>query len=150
MKKLLTLIAISIIFYSCDKDVKKQAAPEKQVPLNERPIPPNPNIKATNVVGGAHYLCPQKHTEGNSATEGTCPKCNSVLAHNQGFHTKQNNNTPNNGTVTQPGTTPAPNGPNANGEFHYKCSNGCAGGSGSAGNCTACGSALEHNQAFHN
>lgn len=149
MKKLLTLLALSIIFFSCDKDVKKKKAPEKVIPLNERPIPPNPNIKTTNVVGGTHYLCPQKHPEGNSADKGTCPKCNSVLAHNQGFHVNQNSTTPNNGVITQPASTPTTSGPNANGVFHYTCANGCIGGSGSAGNCTACGSALEHNQAFH-
>jgi hypothetical protein len=34
--------------------------------------------------------------------------------------------------------------------YHYTCSKGCAGGSGSAANCSNCGSLLVHNQAFHN
>ena len=35
------------------------------------------------------------------------------------------------------------------GVFHYTCSNGCSGGAAAAGNCSTCGSALAHNQAYH-
>ena len=38
---------------------------------------------------------------------------------------------------------------NAGGVWHYTCSNGCAGGAGSAVNCESCGSLLAHNQAYH-
>lgn len=38
---------------------------------------------------------------------------------------------------------------NASGIYHYTCSNGCAGGSAAAGNCSTCGNALAHNQAYH-
>ena len=34
--------------------------------------------------------------------------------------------------------------------WHYTCNNGCEGGSSAVGNCSTCGSALVHNQAFHN
>lgn len=37
---------------------------------------------------------------------------------------------------------------NAAGEWHYTCPNGHPG-SGTAGNCASCGTALVHNQAFH-
>ena len=53
-----------------------------------------------------------------------------------------------------PTDTPAP--PVANpgataGVPHYKCPNNCAGGVGAAqGSCPVCGTALAHNQAYHN
>ena len=38
---------------------------------------------------------------------------------------------------------------NAGGVWHYTCIKGCAGGAGSAVNCTTCGNPLAHNQAYH-
>jgi len=38
---------------------------------------------------------------------------------------------------------------NAAGVWHYTCSKGCAGGSGTAGNCAICGGPLSHNSAYH-
>ena len=38
---------------------------------------------------------------------------------------------------------------NASGVWHYTCSNGCAGGAGSAVNCSSCGNLLAHNSAYH-
>lgn len=38
---------------------------------------------------------------------------------------------------------------NGAGIWHYTCMKGCAGGAGSAINCTTCGSLLVHNQAYH-
>ncbi|NNK73183.1 MAG: hypothetical protein HKO94_08315 [Flavobacteriaceae bacterium] len=38
---------------------------------------------------------------------------------------------------------------NASGVWHYTCSNGCAGGAGSAVNCATCGNKLAHNTAYH-
>lgn len=150
MKYILPIFAL-LLFISCSTEEKKKETPTEDVPLKERPIPPNPNVSKTNIVGGAHYICPQEHEEGNSAAAGTCPKCQSTLLHNQGYHQAQNNaNQPNNGTAAQP-NAPATtnNGPNANGQYHYTCTNGCAGGAGSAGNCATCGSTLAHNSAYH-
>lgn len=46
--------------------------------------------------------------------------------------------------------TPLPEPPqNADGVWHYTCSNGCAGGAGSAAPCAVCGTTLVHNQAYH-
>ncbi len=47
--------------------------------------------------------------------------------------------------------TPPPTSPpqNAKGVWHYTCPKGCPGGSGSAGNCAKCGTALVHNAAYH-
>ncbi len=49
-------------------------------------------------------------------------------------------------TPTPPQTEPAQN---ADGVWHYTCSNGCAGGAGAKGNCATCGGALAHNAAYH-
>ena len=48
-------------------------------------------------------------------------------------------------------TPPPPAEPaqNAAGVWHYTCSNGCAGGAGSAVACATCGNTLAHNQAYH-
>ena len=60
--------------------------------------------------------------------------------------------------VPPPGATPppAPATPatpeppqNAEGVWHYTCSNGCAGGAGSAIACANCGTTLAHNTAYH-
>ena len=58
---------------------------------------------------------------------------------------------------TPPSTTPATPTPptaepaqNTAGVWHYTCSNGCAGGAGSAIACASCGSTLSHNSAYHN
>lgn len=47
---------------------------------------------------------------------------------------------------TTPTTEPAQN---AEGVWHYTCSNGCAGGAGAKGNCATCGNPLAHNAAYH-
>ncbi len=58
------------------------------------------------------------------------------------------------GNVTIPPPTSLPKTPepaqNASGVWHYTCSNGCAGGAGSAAACGSCGTTLVHNQAYHN
>ncbi len=52
---------------------------------------------------------------------------------------------------TLPISTPAPAGGAVAGVQHYICPNNCAGSGGpSAGTCPTCGSAYEHNQAWHN
>jgi len=52
-----------------------------------------------------------------------------------------------NATTPNPATLEAPQ--NAGGVWHYTCSNGCAGGAGSAVNCDTCGGPLVHNSAYH-
>lgn len=153
--KYLIPVLILFLIVSCNSEEKKtKTTPVQDVPLNERPIPANPNGNSNaslNVVGGAHYLCPQKHPEGNSASAGTCPKCTNTLVHNQGFHATQQTTPSNNTTPINNQQSPASNTSptNANGVYHYTCSNGCSGGSGAAGNCVTCGNTLAHNQAYH-
>lgn len=152
MKYLIPVLALFILV-SCNTEKKKSTTtPTQEVPLNERPIPPLPGSNgatANNVIGGPHYICPKNCINGNGPAAGPCPVCQTEMAHNQGFHATPNANS---GTPATPGapTTPTTtSGPNANGQWHYTCSNGCAGGGDSAGNCSNCGNALAHNAAYH-
>ncbi len=121
--------------------------------------------------GVQHYICPNSCAGSGGATEGTCPTCGSAYIHNQAFH---NQGAPSAASPiqaapqgTQPlsplfqnqtsGSNNAGNTPSAlsigtvnPGVYHYVCTNGCAGGSGAAGNCATCGVALAHNAAYHN
>ena len=151
MKKLIPVFAFLILcLYSCKEEPKKTFTQPKDVPLSERPIPtlPNSNNAATAVAGGSHYICPNNCEGGNSGTQGTCPVCSTVLAHNPGFH-----NAPSSPNLSPNTTAPAPtptSGPNLAGQYHYTCANGCAGGGDSAGKCSSCAGDLAHNAAFHN
>ena len=60
---------------------------------------------------------------------------------------RSNSPTPPNAVTTNP-KTPEP-AQNAQGVWHYTCSKGCAGGSGSTGMCATCGGPLAHNAAYH-
>lgn len=148
MKKLIPIFALCLVcFYSCKKESK---LPES--PMN-KPIPslPNSNQFTTNVIGGAHYICPKRCKGGTSEAKGTCATCNSALAHNQGFHNTPTNsqfNTPVSTPISTPKTTPA-SGPNLAGQYHYTCSNGCTGVGDAAGKCNKCSKELVHNAAFH-
>lgn len=149
MKKLIPIFALLVVcFYSCKTEEKKAATHPLNVPFNERPVPvlPSMNNSATNVVGGAHYICPKKCKGGSSSAQGACPVCNTALAHNQAFH-----NTPQTPVTTPISTPVAPTaaGPNAAGQYHYTCANGCAGGGDAAGKCNSCAGDLAHNAAFH-
>ena len=150
MKNLISLFAIALVLFACNKEVKKKSTtiPAQDIPLNERAIPPLPGTSASNsVIGGAHYICPKNCINGNGPGAGACPVCQTDMAHNQGFHVGQNSNA---ATPASPASTPATSdGPNANGQYHYTCSKGCAGGKGKAGPCANCGETLAHNAAFH-
>lgn len=139
---------------------------------NTPATPPTPTTPSTPVVTGGvqHYTCPNNCAGSGGPSAGTCPVCGTAYAHNAAFHNQPSTTT---STTTTPLATPtgdqgaisplfqnAPQQPqvnvprisspsNASGVYHYICSNGCAGGSGMAGNCPTCGSALAHNQAYH-
>ncbi|OIQ39146.1 MAG: hypothetical protein BM563_04875 [Bacteroidetes bacterium MedPE-SWsnd-G1] len=148
MKYLLPILAV-LLLVSCKSEEKKPITPVENVPLNERPLPPLPGAgaaTATNVIGGPHYICPKNCVGGNGPAAGACPVCETQMTHNQGFHTTPNTSP---ATPTTPNTPATTSGPNANGQWHYTCSNGCAGGGDAAGNCSNCGNALAHNAAYH-
>jgi hypothetical protein len=148
MKNLHYFLTLSILLISCNTEVKKKAAPIKDIPLNERAIPPLPGKATNSVIGGAHYICPKSCVGGNGPAAGKCTICSTEMAHNQGFHVGKNNanaappSLPN--SATSIGDVP-----NANGQYHYTCSKGCSGGKGKAGPCANCGETLAHNAAFH-
>jgi hypothetical protein len=124
--------------------------------------------------GVQHYICPNNCEGSGGAAAGNCPVCGTAYIHNQAYHTQgaaaPNAATSINPTIStmkgpqaQPGTqspstqtitpqmpkAPAP-AKNAAGVYHYACTkSGCDGGAGSAGRCPKCGSALAHNQAYH-
>ncbi len=156
---LMTLTAVWMV--SCANDSKKPA--KANAPVQ--------SAVATGVVH--HYICPKNCEGSGSGDPGACPVCGSELLHNDAFHNQGNNNTggttnlnnlngPQNPQIQQqqpaitpidmtaqqpsPEATPAQN---AAGVYHYICSRGCAGGSGTAGNCATCGNPLAHNAAYH-
>ena len=109
---------------------------------------------AQNSAGVWHYTC-TKGCTGGSGTAEPCKSCGTLLAHNQAYHSATTTTTTNNTPVTTPNPTPVTTTPkpepaqNAAGVWHYTCSKGCAGGSGTPEPCKSCGTVLAHNQAYH-
>lgn len=58
-------------------------------------------------------------------------------------------NSPTQPNVVTPNVATSEPAQNADGVWHYTCGKGCAGGAGTAGNCTTCGGPLAHNKAYH-
>lgn len=113
-------------------------------------------VRKTEFTGNIkHYVCQNNCENSGSDVQGNCKVCNNPLVHNQAFHDKdllKNGplNVPNyDGTKPKNTTNTAP-AQNALGIYHYTCNNGCAGGSGSATNCSVCGELLVHNATYHN
>ncbi len=133
-----------------------QAYHDQPINVNNQTPPPISNAAngAGQTTGVFHYVCPDGH-EGGAASEGTCASCGKALVHNQAYHAQPAATpTPPAGNVMNNVTMPNPQTPepaqNAAGVYHYTCSNGCAGGAGSAVACSSCGATLVHNQAYHN
>ncbi len=118
---------------------------------------------ATGGDGGdvQHYICPNECEGSGGDSQGNCPVCGTEYVHNQEFHNQgnqnQNQQSQNQMNVEggdqlqdlqkqQQASTPAQN---EDGEYHYICSAGCSGGSGSQGTCSECGAELTHNTAYH-
>lgn len=150
MKKILVFSIISLYVLACKSDnnssAKEQARQSIQSQTtNPTPLPnAAPATTSTGIAGVQHYICPNNCEGSGGAAQGSCPVCGTAYVHNQAFHSQPAGNT---ATTANPATS---TGQNAAGEYHYICSNGCAGGSGSQGNCATCGNPLVHNQAYHN
>jgi len=106
-----------------------------------------------------HYICDNKCENSGSDVAGNCPTCKNPYTHNTAFHANdllKSGPLKVESNATQPtkpiGTAPKQPSPvrNTAGVYHYTCSNGCNGGSGSAAKCASCGETLAHNQAYHN
>jgi len=127
-------------------------------PASQTPEPPQ------NAAGVWHYTC-SNGCAGGAGSATACATCGSTLVHNQGYHAASATPTtpttigaPAAGataatglptTITPPVQTAAEPPQNAAGVWHYTCTNGCAGGAGSAVACATCGSTLVHNQGYH-
>ena len=138
--------------------------------------PPATAEPAQNAAGVWHYTCTDGHP-GGAGSAVPCATCGKTLVHNQTYHSNNTQPTPVSapgtmGAAGQPnislgdGASIAPMGgapsapapaaakapepaQNAAGVWHYTCSNGCAGGAGSAVACATCSSTLVHNQTYH-
>lgn len=155
-KTLTILLLISVItFYGC-KDKTKAPKEDSSTTLEVKDstnqvnkATPAPKEPAQNALGVWHYTC-QMGCPGGAGKAEKCNTCGNILVHNTTYHSNTSN------TSDAPFASPAATPPaskepaqNAAGVWHYTCSNGCAGGSGSAGNCTTCNGALVHNAAYH-
>jgi hypothetical protein len=147
------LFSAALALYTC-KDKGNVQIQENPNPSTTEIATPPPTSKTTtpessqNKSAVFHYTC-SNGCAGGAASAVNCATCGRLLVHNQAFHSNTNSN--NNKSLPIPFTSPpATNaGQNTAGVWHYTCSNGCAGGSGTTGNCASCGAALAHNQAYH-
>jgi hypothetical protein len=165
-------LVVSVLLVSCSSkpDRPESVLGERAVTQSTAPAVPaagvNPNVK--------HYTCPNNCAGSGGDAAGTCPTCGTAYAHNAAYHNAPAGNTPSttspqistsnpsvnssvlgdNGGLNPTIATPPPSTPepaqNAAGVWHYTCSNGCAGGGGSATACASCGSTLAHNSTYHN
>ncbi len=102
-----------------------------------------------------HFICANNCENSGGDAAGVCPTCDTPYTHNQAFHNSEFLQNPldipkfdgSKNSSSKP-TSSSPS-QNKYGAFHYTCSNGCNGGSGSATQCTTCGTKLVHNQAYH-
>jgi hypothetical protein len=147
---------LAITFSACggsDQQLQDEARQRVEQQTPSVTPPPAAPIQTSPVAAGSvpHYQCPNNCQGGTGAAAGACPVCGTQMAHNQAYHDQQAapQTSP---TITTPTATPQPTNAaqNAAGVYHYTCSNGCAGGAGSAGPCPSCGTQLVHNQAYHN
>lgn len=152
------VLAINFTIFSCKEDSKSTKTENLKVETNDSLnaakqnaiIDFYKNASTASVSSVFHYTCP-KGCPGGAGAAGNCSTCGTSLVHNAAFHNKPNNNSAFSNSANSNATSPTnTNTANNARVFHYICESGCAGGSGSAGNCSTCGNALAHNAAFHN
>ncbi|MFT5846540.1 MAG: hypothetical protein ACJARX_000412 [Psychroserpens sp.] len=155
-KILVILFSSVLFFYGCnDKSKTPKEEAVKQVVVPNAPVLPktsNPNIPAVepaqNANGVWHYTC-RLGCAGGAGAAINCETCGTALAHNSTYHGAANATSSSAPFATPPPAPPKEPAQNAAGVWHYTCANGCLGGSGAAGTCSTCNSALSHNQAYH-
>jgi hypothetical protein len=166
---LLSLFSLAVVgFIACGEEKRERPDVVKETPssssnssISNQDVANTPsNMNSNNASTGdvQHYICPNDCEGSGGASQGTCPVCGTAYVHNQAFH-NQGNQAPQNQINLEGGDDlqnlqqpQQPSSPpqNADGEYHYICSAGCSGGSGSAGTCSKCGASLAHNSAYHN
>lgn len=108
-----------------------------------------------------HYICENNCENSGGEQAGNCPVCKNPYLHNVAYHADdllksgpinvQSNATQPSAPISTTNANRAPEpAQNANGVYHYTCTNGCAGGGATTTNCKACGETLAHNTAYHN
>lgn len=133
-------------------DFLNAIAPSNAATPSNTAAPTQQTEPAQNAAGVWHYTC-AKGCAGGAGTAINCTTCGSLLQHNQAYHGNTTDK-PMTTTNTPPPTTTTPTpkaepAQNAAGIWHYTCSKGCAGGSGTAEPCKSCGTLLAHNAAYH-
>ncbi|QQS31285.1 MAG: hypothetical protein IPM47_10345 [Sphingobacteriales bacterium] len=148
------LFSCAIFLFACNSNSEagKQEEDKESTIISDPPAMPDATTTqepAQNAAGVWHYTC-SKGCPGGSGTAGNCATCGGPLAHNSAYHSNTNSSPTTSPTIPSP-TPPSPAEPaqNAAGVWHYTCSKGCPGGSGTAGNCSNCGGPLTHNTAYH-
>jgi hypothetical protein len=158
------LLFLAIGCKNNDSSVRNEARESLGIEADETQTPavtpPASTTTTTSAVAGnvPHYICANNCVGSGGASAGNCPVCGDPYTHNQAYHNQTTTTTPSTSPITTtpitttPQTTTPPTPPaatNAAGVYHYTCSNGCAGGSGSQGVCATCGNPLAHNTAYH-
>ncbi|TVR84742.1 MAG: hypothetical protein EA409_00470 [Saprospirales bacterium] len=192
MWKLIVLPLAVLVLIGCQGEGSgsDQQSPTEQAPQpvetpqqQEQQQPQMQPPQEVNIPAGAdgivhHYICVDQCEGGHSEQPGFCPVCNKQLAHNQAWHTAQNQQMQQQPQMQQNGGDPRqqidpmrggqtpqnqmdvqqqpmeqvniPAGPDGV-VHHYICTNSCEGGhSESPGVCPVCSQRLAHNQAWHN
>ena len=176
MKNLFTvsIFALSVTLFSCDNKSSEEynrapapgEAPEVTTPITDdgsnpfAPAPanttPQPATQTqTQTASVEHYICPAGHKGGGGDAAGKCSVCGAELTHNAAFHdqpaqTQTQITNPDQSAQQQPQITPTTEpAQNSKGVYHYICSAGHPGGSGSMENCSVCGAQLVHNDKYH-
>ena len=161
MKKYFLLLTCSLLLIgtACEKAKKsgKKVTVKRELPTaspvtTPATTPASNNAPTIAATGVKHYICPNNCAGSGGPAQGNCPVCSTAYVHNAAYHNQPAASQPTapNPFGAGPALPAAGNGMNAAGVYHYICSNGCAGGSGVQGSCATCGSALAHNQAYHN
>ena len=148
------LLTCTVAFYGCKDESNTPVTDSPAQESNDPPPIDFNNTSTTTAQSGAnaqgvyHYTC-TNGCAGGAASAGNCANCGNALAHNQAYHANQNNTNTNTADPFNQSATAAATGQNAAGVWHYTCSNGCAGGAGSAEKCSSCGTTLVHNTLYH-
>ncbi|MBX2926209.1 MAG: hypothetical protein KF852_00110 [Saprospiraceae bacterium] len=152
---ILTVAFAAFLFTACSNDGSSKKADGD---TSTATTPALNNTVATGAV--MHYICPKNCAGSGGDAAGTCPVCGSEYTHNDAYHNQPAPppgaapaagplSDPASPVITPPAPTATEPAQNAAGVFHYTCSKGCAGGSGTAGTCAKCGGELAHNAAYH-
>ncbi|MFN7116279.1 MAG: hypothetical protein ACK4TA_05730 [Saprospiraceae bacterium] len=153
----LLICVVALLFVACQSDKKPDQTQQPNTPM---PV---------QTAAVQHFVCPNNCPGSGGPESGTCPSCGMQYRHNEAFHnqpgaatsntqlapspilTNPQQVTPQQTPQVQTVQTPQTQEPaqNAAGVWHYICSKGCEGGSGTRGMCAKCGAGLDHNQAYH-